>query len=144
MSITNWINNEYISKPLVVIQKSVIDVVKIFSWYYSPKWVRASSLSRFHEHTHLNTPHTIGLPWTSDKTIAVTSTWQYTTLTLETNIHNPGGIRTHNPTMPAATNPSFRPRDHWDRLKWSITLKHLLYTGIRIKLKPLFILMVLC
>jgi hypothetical protein len=31
----------------------------------------------------------------------------------ETNIHTPGGIRTHDPSKRAAENPRLRPRDHW-------------------------------
>ena len=32
------------------------------------------------------------------------------------SIRTPGGIRTHNPTKPAAAKPRLRPRGHWDRL----------------------------
>jgi hypothetical protein len=32
-----------------------------------------------------------------------------------TNIHAPGGIRTHNPSKRAAADPRLRPRGHWDR-----------------------------
>ena len=42
--------------------------------------------------TH-DTPQSVGLLWTSDQVVAETSTWQHTTLT--TNMHAPGGIRTH-------------------------------------------------
>ena len=55
----------------------------------------------------------VGLPWTSDQSIAETSTWQHTTLT--TNIHAPGGIRTHNLSRRAAEDLRLRPRSHWDR-----------------------------
>jgi len=34
-------------------------------------------------------PQSIGLLWTSDQSVAETSTWQHTTLT-QTNIHAPG------------------------------------------------------
>jgi len=34
----------------------------------------------------------------------------------ETDIHDSGGIRTHNPSKRAATNPLLRPHGHWDRL----------------------------
>jgi hypothetical protein len=33
-----------------------------------------------------------------------------------TNIHDPGGIRTHNPSKRVAAGPRLRPRGHWDRL----------------------------
>ena len=32
----------------------------------------------------------------------------------ETNIHGPGGIRTHNPRKRAAADPRLRQRGHWD------------------------------
>jgi len=35
--------------------------------------------------THNYAPHSVGLPWTSDQSVAATSTWQHTTLT--TNKH---------------------------------------------------------
>ena len=34
----------------------------------------------------------------------------------QTNIHAPGGIRTHNPSRRAAKDLRLRPRGHWDRL----------------------------
>jgi len=43
--------------------------------------------------THNDTAQSVGLLWTSNQTVAETSTWQHTTLT--TNIHATGGIRTH-------------------------------------------------
>jgi len=41
------------------------------------------------------------------------STWQHTKL--KTDIHDPGGIWTHNPSKRAAIDPRLRPRGHWDR-----------------------------
>jgi hypothetical protein len=64
--------------------------------------------------SHLDTPHSVGLFWTSDQPDAETSTWQHTTLTRD--IHPClGGIRTRNPSKQEAADPSLRPRDHWDR-----------------------------
>jgi len=57
---------------------------------------------------HSDTPQSVGLAWTSDRSDAETSTWQHTTLT--TDIHAPGGIRTHNSSKPAAADPLLRPR----------------------------------
>jgi hypothetical protein len=34
----------------------------------------------------------------------------------QTNLHAPGGIRTHNLSRRAAADLSLRQRDHWDRL----------------------------
>jgi hypothetical protein len=33
----------------------------------------------------------------------------------QTDIHDPGGIRTYNPSKQEAADPLLRPRDHWDR-----------------------------
>jgi len=38
-------------------------------------------LTGFRDHIQLETPHSIGLLWTSDQPDAETSTWQYTTIT---------------------------------------------------------------
>jgi len=46
-----------------------------------PQWAKTSSLWRIHDHTQLDTPHLVGLLWTSDQPDAKTSIWQHTTLT---------------------------------------------------------------
>jgi hypothetical protein len=58
-----------------------------------------------------------------------------TTQTLyKTNIHAPGGIRTHDPSKRAAADPSLRPRGHWDRFT-NVTAVH--YSAcVCIKRKP--------
>jgi hypothetical protein len=63
--------------------------------------------------SHSDTPHSVGLLWTSDQPDAETPTWQHTPLT--TDIYIPGAIRTHNPNKRAAADPRLRPRGHWDR-----------------------------
>jgi len=57
--------------------------------------------------SHSDTPHSVGLLWTSDKPVAGSYTWQHTTLT---NRHTPGGIRSHNPRKWLSTDPRLRPR----------------------------------
>jgi hypothetical protein len=57
--------------------------------------------------SYSDTSHSVGLLWTSDQLVAETSTWQHTTLTRD--IHDPGGIRTHNPSNRAAADPRLRP-----------------------------------
>jgi hypothetical protein len=66
--------------------------------------------------SHTDTPHSVGLLWTSDQPDAETTTWQHTTLQ-GTDVHAPGGIRTHNPSKRAAADPCLRlqPRGHWVR-----------------------------
>ena len=79
---------------------------------YGQTRARASSFTRFPDHTH-DAPQPVGLLWTSDQPDADTSTRQHTTLT--TNVHAPGAIRIHNPSRRAAVDLSLRPRGHWDR-----------------------------
>jgi hypothetical protein len=65
-------------------------------------WALASSFLRLHDHTHLDTAHSVGLLWTSDQSDAQTSTWQHT------NTHNrqtsmpPVGFE---PNIPASARP---------------------------------------
>ena len=73
------------------------------------------SLSRLRDHTPVNTPHLVGLLWTSDQPDAEIYTWRHITLTRQF-INAPGGIRTLNPSKQAAADPHLRPRGHWDRL----------------------------
>jgi hypothetical protein len=50
-------------------------------WRDSLQWARASSVSGLHDYNQGDTPHTVGLLWTSDEPEADTSTWHLTTLT---------------------------------------------------------------
>jgi len=63
--------------------------------------------------SHVGTPHSVGLLWTSDQPDAEISTWKHTSQ--ETNIHAPGGIRTRSPSKRAAADLLLTLRDHWDR-----------------------------
>jgi len=58
--------------------------------------------------THNDAPQSVGLLWTSDQLVAETSAWQHTTL--QTNIHAPGGIRTHDLSRRAVADLRLRPR----------------------------------
>jgi len=53
--------------------------------------------------SHSDTPHLVGVLWTYNQTGAETSLPDNTQHSQETNIHVPGGIRTHNPSKRAAT-----------------------------------------
>jgi hypothetical protein len=55
----------------------------LYSWHDSPEWAMTFSLARLYDYTQ--TPHQVGLVWTSDRPVAETSTWQHITLT--TNTH---------------------------------------------------------
>jgi hypothetical protein len=59
----------------------------------SPRWASGSSLKKFLDHTQRNT--TVGrILWMSSQLVAETSIWQH--ITLNTVIHVPIEIRTHN------------------------------------------------
>jgi hypothetical protein len=78
--------------------------------------------------SHSDTPHWVGLLWTSVQPDAETSTWQNTT-SKETDIHVSRGIRTHNPSKRMAADPRLRPRRHWDRSPYFF---YLLTAGVEI------------
>jgi hypothetical protein len=65
--------------------------------------------------SHLGTPRSVGLLWTSDQPDAENCTWQNTTLK-QTYIYTRGGIRTQNPNERASADPRLGPRGHWDAL----------------------------
>jgi hypothetical protein len=54
--------------------------------------------------SHNDAPQSVGLLWTSVQSFAETSTWQ------QTNIHAPGGIRTHDRSRRVAVDLRLRPR----------------------------------
>ena len=63
---------------------------------------------------HSDTPHSVGLLWTSDHVDTETYTWQQTTQL--TDRHTAGDIRTRNPNKLVTTEPPLKPREHSDRL----------------------------
>jgi hypothetical protein len=75
-----------------------------------------------------HTSQSVGLLWTSDRSVAETSTWQ-NKHSQKTNIHAPGEIRTHDPGNRSAADLLLRPRGHWDR-RWIILVTD---TGCRYK-----------
>jgi hypothetical protein len=76
------------------------------------------------EVTHNDAPQSVGLSWTRCQLVTEISTWQHTQHSQHTNVHPPGGIRTHNPSRRTAVD-SLRPRGHWDRHRrqWKESLK---------------------
>jgi hypothetical protein len=75
-----------------------------------PPWAMANSFTRFLDHTQRLT--TVGRTPLDDWS-ARRKDLYLTTLT--TNIHSPGGIRTHSLCRRAAADLRLRQRDHWDR-----------------------------
>jgi hypothetical protein len=69
---------------------------------------------------HSDTPHSVGLLWTSDQPDAENSTWQNPTLTRD-RYPRRGGIRTQDPRKRTASDPRIRPRGHWNRQIYGIS-----------------------
>ena len=65
--------------------------------------------------SHSDTPHSVGLLWTSDQPDGETSTWKHITLT--TDINDAGGIRTNNPRKRTTADPRLRQRNHSNRIQ---------------------------
>ena len=75
--------------------------------------------------THNDAPQSVGLLWTSDQLVVETSLYLTTHNTQQTNIHAPGGVRTHDLSRRAAADLHLRPRGHWD---WHTVRTHSFYT----------------
>jgi hypothetical protein len=77
--------------------------------------------------SHSDTPHFVGLLWTSDQSVAETSTWQCTTLTTD---RHPCPRRDSNPqSQQANADPRLKLHGHWNRQPSLHTNK--LYIGPR-------------
>jgi hypothetical protein len=100
----------------------------------APQWARASSFTRFLDHTS----QSVGLIWTNDQLVAETSTWHHTTLTTDRHPYprwdsNPqtqqaNGCRptssTARPLEPAITACSLL--FLWTSIDWSFWTEHVL------------------
>ena len=95
-----------------------ITVLFFLPWRNSPSVVQGL-LIIVDSRSHSDTPHAVGLLWTSDQPDAETSIWQNTKLT--TDSHASGGIQTRNTSSWAATDPRLRPRGHLDWLWLNVT-----------------------
>jgi hypothetical protein len=82
-------NTDFVYGPTVAVDLGLLNV-----------WVSWS---------HSDTPQTVGFPWTGHRPVTENSTRQHTTHTTDIC---PPGIRTHNPSKQAATNPRLRPHGH--------------------------------
>ena len=74
-----------------------------------------TALCRAYLITYSDAPHSVGLLWTNDQSVAETSTWQHTTLT--TDKHPcPGWDSNPRSQQASAVDLRLRPRGHCDRL----------------------------
>jgi hypothetical protein len=82
------------------------------------QWARAPS-SRLNDHT--DTPHSVGLLWTSDQPNAETSTWRHTTLKRRTSVPQAG----FEPAIPAREQPQTQALDHATTgagMRWNLSV----------------------
>ena len=119
----------HITKIQLTITVFTLDIPLWFFllWRCNPTRVMASSFLRF-SRSHNDAAQSVGLLWTSDQLVAETSTRQHTQHSQQTDIHAPGGIRTHDLSRRAAADLRLRPRGHWD---WHI--KQLLAQNLILK-----------
>ena len=94
---------------------SIFYVIFFFFWRNSRQWARASSFSRFLDHTQ---PHTtIGRTPLDERSASRRNLYLTTHNTHnKQDIHSPGGNRIHNFSKRAAADLSFRRRGQRDRL----------------------------
>jgi hypothetical protein len=110
------------TKILFRVQKLVVDfecsqymfVCLFVCGTTAPQWVRASSFMRFLKRTHRRT--TIGRTpldeWSARRKRPLPNNTQHSQ---QTDVHAPGGIRTHSLSRRAASDPRLKPWGHWDR-----------------------------
>ena len=85
------------------------------SWLCGPTRSMASSFLKFLDHTQRRAK-VVKTPldeWSARRRERPVP--ENTQHSQQTNIQDPGRIRTHNISRPAAVDPRLRPRDHWDR-----------------------------
>ena len=87
-----------------------------FLWRCGPTRAMVYFLSLL-EYTKNDVQQSVGLLWTSDQLVGETSTWQHTALL--TDIHEPGGIGTHNLSRWAAADLRRSSRGQWNRLLYT-------------------------
>ena len=80
-------------------------------WRKSPQWRRASTFTRFLDHTQRRT--TLGRSPLDEWSVRRRDL--YLTTQQQTDINAPGEIRTHNLSRRSAAGLRLRPRGHWDR-----------------------------
>jgi hypothetical protein len=85
----------------------------LFLWRCYPMRVMASSFLKFLDHTQRRT--TVGRTPLDEWSARLRDLYLTTHNTLNTNIHAPGEIRTHDLSRRATASLGLRPRGHWNR-----------------------------
>jgi hypothetical protein len=102
------IHERQIYEPNIYIRRIFV-LLFVCLWRYSPQWARASSFVRFLDHTQRRT--TVGrTPLGRVISSSQRPLPDNTQLSQQTNIHAPGGIRTHNLSRRAVVDLRLRAR----------------------------------
>jgi hypothetical protein len=126
----------------------ITDLIVLYFFFYGSTALYGLGPPRFVEvprsHT-LDTRQSVGLLWTSDRP-SQRPLPNNTQHSQETDIHTPGGIRTHDPSKRAAEDPRLRPHSHWDRPLHSTPLQinsHFIFNSCRHHSVCVFLLLLL-
>ena len=92
-----------------------------FFWLNSPQWARASSITRFLDHTQQRT--TFGRTPLDERSACHRDLDLAIHNNHKTDIHAPGGILTHHLSRRAAVDLRLGPRGHWDGPSIAIATK---------------------
>jgi len=106
------LHTTYVMTILFILTTSIASII-FFATAQQPPVVQGLLIVE-DSRSNSDTPHSVGLLWTSDQSDTQTSTWQHTTLTTDKHPY-PGGIRTRNPNKLAAADPRLWPLGHWVR-----------------------------
>ena len=94
-------------------------------WRDSPQWARASSFTRFLDHTQRR--NTVGRTPLDERSARSRDLYltTHTQNSQQSNAHVPGGIRTHNLNRRPAADLRLRPLGCWDRLGQNVLTPNL-------------------
>jgi len=117
---TVWPVKQYRNSDVV----SCAFIMKVFIFSFPRRnsllLARVSSLSRLHDHTQTHYTRQ-----NSSGGVISTSQRPLPDNTQQTNIRDPGGIRTHSPSKRVTSDPPLRTRGQWDRHGSSVTKKNI-------------------
>ena len=111
---------------------TIVPFMSCFNWRYNPLWVCilqpsggaiAFSRTRFIDHTQRCA--TVGRTTLDEWSVRRRDLYLTTHNTQQTNIHAPGGIRTHDRSRRAAVDLRLRPRGCWDRPVYEVMWKNI-------------------
>ena len=96
----------------IVLAIYFVCVCFFFFWRNCPHWARASSFTRFLDHTQRHT--TVGRTLLDERSVPRRDIYLTTQNTQQPDIHVHSGFRTHNLNRRAAADLRLRPRGYWD------------------------------